>query len=87
MQTLLQGPLAVKTIPIPQVPKRPIFNRLRETFGVEKTDAQDLSLFADFLEKCSQVDPVKRITADDALNHPFLQILRNRQQAATSNNV
>jgi len=45
---------------------------------VEKTDAQDVSLFSDFLEKCTQVDPAKRITADDALNHPFLNILRNR---------
>lgn len=73
------GP-TVRTVPIPQVPTRPILNRLRETFGVEKTDAQDLSLFSDFLEKCTQVDPSKRITADDALNHPFLNILRNRHQ-------
>ena len=28
----------VKTVPIPQVPTRPILNRLRETFGVEKTN-------------------------------------------------
>ena len=83
MQSLLQGQMigpATRTVPIPQVPTRPILNRLRETFGVEKTDAQDLSLFSDFLEKCTQVDPSKRITADDALNHPFLNILRNRHQ-------
>ena len=39
MQTLLQGQFAIKSVPIPQVPTRPILNRLRETFGIEKTDS------------------------------------------------
>ena len=37
-------------------------------------------MFADFLERCTIVDPQKRMTADEALLHPFLNILRERQQ-------
>ena len=36
-------------------------------------------MFADFLEKCLVIDPQKRMTADDALNHGFLNILKERQ--------
>jgi serine/threonine protein kinase len=28
--------------------------------------------FADFLEKCLEINPEKRITAAEALNHPWL---------------
>jgi serine/threonine protein kinase len=38
-----------------------------------------MQMFADFLEKCLMIDPNKRITADDALNHPFLNMLIERQ--------
>ena len=81
MQGLAITKMPARAVPIPQVPRKPILNRLRETFGVDQTDAHDLSLFSDFLEKCTMVDPQKRITSDDALNHPFLNILRNRQQS------
>jgi len=38
-------------------------------------DQRNLMFLADFLEKCLVIDPKKRITADKALNHPFLNIL------------
>ena len=65
---------------MPQVPSRPILNQLKETFGVQDQDQRAVSLFADFLERCTVVDPQKRMTADEALLHPFLNILRERQQ-------
>ena len=63
------------------MPKRPILNQIRETVGIEELDARDVADFADFLEKCTCIDPNKRITADKALTHPFLNILRNKQLA------
>lgn len=37
-----------------------------------------LSYFADFLEKCLIIDPKKRIGSEEALNHPFLNLLKER---------
>jgi len=60
------------------VPTKPILNQLKETFGAQDQDQRALSLFADFLERCTVIDPAKRMTADAALLHPFLNILRDR---------
>jgi len=54
---------------------------LKETFGVEKVDPRSLALFADFIEKCTAIDPSKRLTAEEALIHPFLNILKERHQS------
>ena len=62
------------------MPTKPILNQLKETFGSQSQDQRAISLFADFLERCTVVDPQKRMTADEALLHPFLNILRERQQ-------
>jgi serine/threonine protein kinase len=36
-------------------------------------------MFSDFIEKCTVIDPSKRIRADEALAHPFLNMLKERQ--------
>jgi serine/threonine protein kinase len=66
-----------------ETPSRPIIKLLNETFGVEKEDARSITLFSDFLEKCLVLDPTKRMKAEEALSHPFLNILKDRQIAAT----
>jgi serine/threonine-protein kinase PRP4 len=33
---------------------------------------KELHTFVDLLEKCLQLDPVKRISPNDALRHPFI---------------
>jgi len=38
----------------------------------------DLFNFVDFIDKCLALDPLKRISAADALKHPFLMMLINR---------
>ncbi|KAH0285021.1 kinase-like protein, partial [Aureobasidium sp. EXF-3399] len=40
--------------------------------GLSPADAKELNLFADLLDKCLAVDPVRRITPTDALKHPFI---------------
>jgi serine/threonine-protein kinase PRP4 len=47
--------------------------------SVENEDLKAVALFADFLEKCLVIDPKKRITSDEALQHPFLNMLKDRQ--------
>ena len=63
---------------MPEAPIRSIIKLLNETFGVEKEDARAITLFSDFLEKCLVLDPTKRMKADEALAHPFLNILKDR---------
>jgi serine/threonine protein kinase len=41
-------------------------------------DAKSLQLFGEFLDKCLTIDPKKRFTADEALAHPFMNILEER---------
>ncbi|THX62160.1 kinase-like protein [Aureobasidium pullulans] len=40
--------------------------------GLSPADAKELNLFADLLDKCLAVDPVRRISPTDALKHPFI---------------
>ena len=61
-----------------ETPTRPLIKQLNETVGVEKEDARGILLFADFLEKCTTIDPTKRLKADEALVHPFLNLLKER---------
>ena len=41
----------------------------------------NLQLLADFIEKCLIIDPKKRISSEEALAHPFLNILQERLKA------
>ena len=41
-------------------------------------NSQDYRDFLDFLDRCLAIDPTKRMTAGEALKHPFLMILINR---------
>lgn len=43
-----------------------IYNRMNDDIVVKS--------FADFLEKCFMLDPAKRLTPQDALRHPFLDM-------------
>ena len=63
-EPLLEGAVNINAVPIPQVPSKPILNQLRETVGIDKLDAREVSMFAEFLDKCTCIDPQKRITAD-----------------------
>lgn len=38
-------------------------------------DARGLSMLAEFLDKCLTIDPKKRFTAEEALAHPFMNLL------------
>ena len=38
-------------------------------------------MFGDFLEKCLTIDPKKRLNAEEAISHPFLNILEERMKA------
>jgi len=41
-----------------------------------KGDSQDtLKSFSDFLEKCLVIDPVSRMTVEEAVSHPFLGLI------------
>jgi len=40
--------------------------------GLGETDLKELNLFVDFLDRCLALNPEKRITPTDALNHPFI---------------
>lgn len=62
--------------------KKDLFDLLMERVGPEKkqsTDREDLKTvtrvkqFADLLHQMLAIDPEKRITANDALSHPFLE--------------
>ena len=41
-------------------------------------DMKGLQHFTDFLDKCLVIDPKKRMTAEEALAHPFLNLLLER---------
>jgi len=41
---------------------------------------KSLNLFIDFLDKCLIIDPKKRMSSDEALDHPFLNILTERSK-------
>jgi serine/threonine protein kinase len=45
-------------------------------------DMKALLAFGDFLDKCLMIDPKKRLSADEALNHPFLNLLEERMKQA-----
>jgi serine/threonine-protein kinase PRP4 len=55
-------------------PTRDLKTRLmgKGTRGMSDTDAKDLTLFVDFLERCLALNPEKRCTPAEALKHPFL---------------
>ena len=62
-----------KEIGVSIMPTETILWRLEQTFGIDKIDKSEVNNFADFLEKTTNVDPLKRLTAKEALLHPFLQ--------------
>jgi serine/threonine protein kinase len=41
-------------------------------------DAMAITMFSDFLERCTHIDPSKRLRAEEALSHPFLNMLNDR---------
>jgi serine/threonine-protein kinase PRP4 len=42
------------------------------TKGLGEGDLKELQMFADFLDRCLQTNPEKRMTATEALKHPFI---------------
>jgi len=55
------------------VPAKELRTRLfANNKGLGTAEAKELSLFADLLDKCLQVDPARRITPNDALRHGFI---------------
>jgi serine/threonine-protein kinase PRP4 len=55
-------------------PERDLKTRLmgKGTRGMADSDAKDLTLFVDFLDRCLTLNPEKRCTPAEALKHPFL---------------
>jgi len=64
-------------MPMPQLPVKPIAAMLKAVAN-KGEDAKSLQLFGEFLDKCLTIDPKKRFTADEALAHPFMNILEER---------
>jgi serine/threonine-protein kinase PRP4 len=55
-------------------------NTLKARLGIPTGSAEDLedhAAFLDLLEKCLNLDPVRRISVTDALMHPFITGWRN----------
>ena len=46
-------------------------------------DMKGLQMFTDFLEKCLVIDPKKRMNAEEAISHPFLNILLERNKLSS----
>jgi serine/threonine-protein kinase PRP4 len=58
-------------------PTRDLKTRLMGTAkGLGESDLKELQLFADFLDRCLQTNPEKRMTAAEALKHPFISRAR-----------
>jgi serine/threonine protein kinase len=53
------------------------YKTLYENIGASTNDERD---FVDFLDQCLMVDPLKRMSAADALRHPFLMMLIRRSK-------
>jgi serine/threonine-protein kinase PRP4 len=63
----------VKELDIPQNPTRDMLAMLK----AENTDDEsDVNAFRDFLEKCLSLDPYKRLSAIEALLHPFIMNIK-----------
>jgi serine/threonine-protein kinase PRP4 len=55
------------------IPGRDLKTRLTaNTKHMSPAEVKELHTFVDLLEKCLQLDPVKRISPNDALRHPFI---------------
>lgn len=53
-------------------PTRDLRTRLMAASGgMTESEARDLNLFVDLLERCLALNPDKRITPAEALKHPF----------------
>ena len=59
---------------MPQLPVKPIASMLKDA-SHKGEDAKALQMFAEILDKCLTIDPKKRFTADEALAHPFMNLL------------
>eukprot|EP00347_Sterkiella_histriomuscorum_P018165 403346545 len=79
---LNKGQFYQKPMPMPHQPQKPILQMLKSAhkLGGAVEDEKNLLFLADFLEKSLVIDPKKRMTADEALNHPFLNILIERMK-------
>jgi len=54
-------------------PSRDLRTRLTSASkGLTESEAKDLALFADLLDKCLALNPEKRCTPTEALKHPFI---------------
>ncbi len=63
----------VKEINVNQYPTKDLLSMLI-SHSNQKSDEKNLNVFKDFLEKCLHLDANKRLSALDALYHPFLEI-------------
>lgn len=64
-------------------PGRDLKTRLTaNTKHMSPTEVKELHTFVDLLEKCLQLDPIKRINPHDAVRHPF--IMHSQSAASTT---
>lgn len=69
-----------KYVRMPERPQKDVKSRVlgtkrKDDEGKTEEDIQMRTLFVDFLDKCLDVNPERRITAPAALKHPFVQML------------
>ncbi|EAW09631.1 putative serine/threonine protein kinase (Prp4) [Aspergillus clavatus NRRL 1] len=69
----ITGRLSTKILDFKK-PTRDLRTRLmgKETRGMTDSEAKELALFVDFLDRCLSLNPEKRCTPAEALKHPFI---------------
>jgi serine/threonine protein kinase len=69
-------------MPVPVQPPKSILGMLKGHAGVNE-ELKDLQVFADFLEKCLSLDASRRISPEEALYHPFINLLKKTSTGET----
>jgi serine/threonine-protein kinase PRP4 len=77
-QVINGSSVSEKRMVFPQKPSRPIVDLLRRaSSGAE--DREDITLLADFIDRCTMLDPSRRFSVSEARRHMFLHRSKGRR--------